>query len=293
MKAVDPMAAAAEIEGVLARLAESDESAAAVEARRLLHLVMSFYGAGLSRMLELLREERGGSEALLLRLAADPLVTSVLALHDLDARPAPRRLIQITRGSSAPGAQEEPRREDRCGLCHIPVNDGHAHLVDVESRRLLCACTMCSGVGGRYRVVPSRYVHRAGMTIAPAAWDAIGIPVGLAFFVINTHAGRTVASYPGPAGATESLLPMDAWPTLVREHPWLGALEPDVEALLVRRAGDEYRGYIVPVDACYALIGRIRKAWSGFSGGTKVEKEIDAFFDDVLSRAGRTTGASA
>lgn len=286
MSAPDPVTVGTEVEALIVRLRQSTGPAAA-EAQRLVQLVMSFYGAGLSRALEIARAQPGGGEALLEQFANDPLVASLLALHDLQPRSPDEGLLQIVRPSKSHAPDGGPARKDRCELCAIALSEEHAHLVDVESRRLLCACAMCSSVGGRYRLLPSRYVHRPSMTITPAEWEPLGVPVGLVFFVVDSHRGRTVACYPGPAGATESLLPLDAWPALVAQHPWLQRLAPDVEALLVRRTEDAYRCYIVPVDACYELVGRIRKAWAGFGGGDAVAREIDRFFAAVLQKADR------
>ena len=65
-----------------------------------------------------------------------------------------------------------------------------------------------------------------------------------------------MAYYPGPAGATESLLPLDAWEALVSQNPPLQKLQPDVEALLVNRAGKARNYFIAPIDKCYELVGR-------------------------------------
>ena len=285
MSAPDAVAVGAEIEVLIASLREASEPTAAANAQRLVQLVMSFYGAGLSRMLDIVRAEPGGAVALVDRLASDPLVASLLALHDLQPRSTDAGLIQITRSSETNHRHEESAGLERCELCAIPLTVEHAHLVDIESRRLLCACRTCSAVGGRYRVLPSRYVHLPQMSLTAVEWETLGIPVGLVFFVTNSHLARTVASYPGPAGATESLLPLDTWTALSVRHPWLQRLAPDVEALLVRRVNDEYRCYIVPLDACYQLVGRIRKAWTGMGVGDLVERGIDAFFTGVEDKA--------
>jgi hypothetical protein len=178
-----------------------------------------------------------------------------------------------------------PRPGERCELCRVPLGDEHGHVVDTRSRRLLCACGICATPGGRYRAVPVRYVHLPSMKIAPAQWDALAIPVDLAFFFFNSSLGRVVASYPGPAGAAESLLPLEGWPTLVDANPWIQALAPDVEALLVRRIAHEYLCFLVPIDACYELVGRIRAEWTGLGGGDTVRREIDRFFASLLERS--------
>jgi hypothetical protein len=281
MTTPDPVAIGEEIDSLIARLRKSGSASA--EAQRLVQLVMSLHGAALSRLLELVRDN-GGGEALLRQLASDPLVASLLALHELQPRPRDEQLLQITRPSTAEAHGKGTTREEKCELCAATLPEAHAHLVDIETRRLLCACTICSAVGGKFRLLPSRYVHQPSMTITPAEWDPLGIPVGLVFFVVNSHLGRTVACYPGPAGATESVLPLETWPALAARHAWLQRLAPDVEALLVRRSGDDYRCFIVPLDACYELVGRIRKAWTGFGGGDGVDRVIDQFFSDVLGK---------
>ena len=61
-------------------------------------------------------------------------------------------------------------------------------------------------------------------------------------------------------------------------NPWLRSVAPDVEAVLVHGTPERRIWYIVPIDACYELVGRIRKQWEGFSGGDRVREEIDRFF---------------
>ena len=78
----------------------------------------------------------------------------------------------------------------------------------------------------------------------------------------------------------------------------LRELEPDVEALLVNRVGQS-RGsapaeyYIVPIDACYKLVGLIRIHWRGLSGGTEVWQEIGNFFTDLRARGASRDGGDA
>ena len=62
-------------------------------------------------------------------------------------------------------------------------------------------------------------------------WESLHLPINLAFFFYSTPAERVVALYPSPAGAVESLLPLEAWGELSGANPVLAVMEPDVEAL--------------------------------------------------------------
>jgi hypothetical protein len=95
-----------------------------------------------------------------------------------------------------------------------------------------------------------------------------------------------VAFYPGPAGATESELPLPAWNRMVARDPRLAVLRPDVEALLVRRRSPGPAScHLVPIDACYELVGQLRGRWRGFDGGREAHEAIDAFFSTVQARS--------
>jgi hypothetical protein len=91
--------------------------------------------------------------------------------------------------------------------------------------------------------------------------------------------------YPGPAGAVQSLLGLDAWRSLVEHNPELDGLRPQVEALLIYRVNHARRYYIVPIDRCYALAGLLRQQWHGLSGGAAVWESIERFFDNLQPQA--------
>jgi Family of unknown function (DUF5947) len=215
--------------------------------------------------------------------AAQPLSAVLKRIRDMPLRPKPR-----------PG--------ERCELCAALIPDEHGHVVDLESRALMCACRPCylvfapQGSGGtRFRAVPDRYVSFPDFALSATQWDALQIPVGVAFFFMNSSLDHVAAFYPSPAGATESLLSLDSWGEIVAANPDLGTLQPDVEAFLVRSA-DRRSGiaqaecYLVPIDVCYELVGQLRRLWKGFDGGTEAHAALDAFFDRVLDRA--NSGAS-
>jgi hypothetical protein len=75
---------------------------------------------------------------------------------------------------------------------------------------------------------------------------------------------------------------MDAWERLTNANPELASISPDVEALLVRAPSE---GYVVPIDACYELVGHMRRLWQGFDGGQEARAEMAAFFARVAARA--------
>jgi hypothetical protein len=189
-------------------------------------------------------------------------------------------------------APARPRPGERCDMCGELVPDDHEHVVNTDSRNLMCTCRGCwllftsdgSG-GGKYRAVPDRYVSLGGLSIAPGAWDELQIPVSVAFFFRNSTLGSVAAFYPSPAGATESLLPLDAWDRLAADNQELGTMEADVEALLVRLDDRHDDAYIVPIDACYELVGELRRLWKGFDGGTEARDAMDSFFDRLAERA--------
>lgn len=181
---------------------------------------------------------------------------------------------------------------ERCELCDEPLTDGHPHVVNVDSRALRCACRGCYLLftqpgAGRYRAVPERYLYQPRFAIGERLWDSIGIPVRMAFFFTNSQQDRTLAFYPSPAGATESLLPMDTWSDLLRDNPRLAGFAPDTEALLVNRAAAGFECFLVPVDACYRLVGLVRAHWKGFDGGTEARQQIERYFADLRGRAER------
>lgn len=112
------------------------------------------------------------------------------------------------------------------------------------------------------------------------------IPIGMAFFFHGTAAGKTLALYPSPAGATESLLDLESWDEIVRDNPVLKEMEADTEALLVNRVKGEREYYLVPIDECFRLVGLIREYWHGLSGGAEVWEVIGKFFAELKEKSG-------
>jgi hypothetical protein len=179
---------------------------------------------------------------------------------------------------------------ERCELCGAPLDAEHPHLLERSDRQLRCSCQACSILfsthqDGRFVRVEPRIELLTGFRLGDAQWEDLHLPINLCYFVRSTAAGRVQAYFPSPAGATESLLTLDAWDDLARENAVLHALEPDVEALLVNRLGQARDHYRVSIDICFTLVGLIRTQWRGLSGGAAVWDEINRFFAGLRERS--------
>jgi len=180
--------------------------------------------------------------------------------------------------------------QERCDFCSLELAEGHEHLVEPASRRLICACYACavlfsSSGETKYRRVPRDVRYLQDFHLPDEQWNGLGIPVTMVFFFQSSISSRIAAFYPSPAGPTESLLDLDAWEEIVENNPILRTLTPDVEALLVNRVATARDYYLAPIDQCYKLIGLMRRHWRGFSGGDTAWAEIGRFFSDLQRRS--------
>jgi hypothetical protein len=193
----------------------------------------------------------------------------------------------------AQGGDLQVRSGPRCELCGSAIATEHRHVVGVESRSLHCACQGCAllfenpgAAQGKFRTAPDRCLYDPELSVGEGEWASLEIPVRMVFVFYNSALDRWVALYPSPAGATESLLSLEAWQSLVDRSQLIRAAAPDVEAILLsapreRRAAT----YLVPIHACYELVGRVKRKWRGFDGGEEAWSEIDAFFEGLADRA--------
>jgi hypothetical protein len=191
---------------------------------------------------------------------------------------------------------------ERCELCSAELRRQHPHLVEPASRRLLCSCESCAilfdSQKGKYKRVPSRSRFLPNFHLTDAQWEALMIPINMAFFFYSTPAGKVIALYPSPAGPMESLLTLESWSELAQHNPILKEMDADVEALLVNRVSRVREGaaaeyYLAPIDECYKLTGLIRASWRGLSGGAEVWEEIRSFFAELKRRSTVVAGTHA
>jgi Family of unknown function (DUF5947) len=190
---------------------------------------------------------------------------------------------------------------ERCELCGEQLGAEHPHMVDLQQRSIACACKACALLftrpGGRYRTVPDRVRQDPSAPLTDAEWAELQIPVGIAFFFFNSALGRVIASYPSPAGVTECELDLGAWDRLAADHPLLGALAPDVEAILViggsPREATPIEAFLVPIDVCYSLAGALRLEWHGFDGGSEVRRILADLLTSLRKRARPFASAGA
>ncbi len=184
-----------------------------------------------------------------------------------------------------------PAPVERCGMCSTRLPETHQHLVDLDSRTLVCACQACAvlfhGEGSaRYRRVPRDVRRIPDVRLAEETWESLSIPIRMAFLFYSSRGAKPLAVYPSPAGAIESSVSPAAWDELLRKTPAVGAMAPDVEALLVNRLSPEApEYYIAPIDECHRLVGVVRTHWRGLAGGA-VWAEVERFFRQLKVRAG-------
>ena len=150
-------------------------------------------------------------------------------------------------------------------------------------------CCSARRPGTKYKRVPRDVTALDGLTISDAQWEALRLPIDLAFFYHSTPQARVVACYPSPAGATESLLELETWQELRRGAS--GA--PRAAARRSGAAGEPgapRRGAPRPAIWCRSTSA---SGWSASSAcigrdspaGAAVWEEIDRFFADLGQRA--------
>jgi Family of unknown function (DUF5947) len=209
----------------------------------------------------------------------------------LDEAVAGRRkalMISGLRGLAQPKAPTAVSEEELCDLCQTTVPPDHRHMLNLYERQIVCVCEACWALRSgepEFRPTGSRTLWLEDFELPEELWAQFRIPIGLAFFMHSSVTNCIVALYPSPAGATESELHFETWNRLVDLNPVLRDLEPDAEALIVNRMSDAPAYAIAPIDRCYMLVGLVKVAWEGISGGAGVETAIEAYFEDLRAVA--------
>lgn len=185
--------------------------------------------------------------------------------------------------------QSEP---ERCDFCREEIPPDHRHMADLESRSIMCACRACSllffhegAAGGRYRRIPGRVVDLGPDAQWKEMFEGLGIPVSVVFFFNNSVTDSYVGLYPGPAGATECLLSTDTWKEFSATDERVAGMKPDVEAILIRASMHSFDAFLVPLDLCYELVGRLRVLWRGIDGGGEAKDFVAEYFGMLRQRS--------
>jgi hypothetical protein len=285
------------IEALIQDVEASSDPAGRDAARALVATLLELHASGLAKIVALLGGAGEAGRALAEACTNDATVRGMLALHEIEIEATPRRAAEP--GDEAPLVQIRlPRREappaaERCELCSAGVAAEHPHLIEPRTRALVCVCDPCAMLfaearpDARYVRVPRRSRSLDGFTMTEAQWDALGVPVHLAFFVRSSPADRVIALYPSPAGAMESLVPQGAWNEIARENKAIRTMAPDVEALLVHRVGDAREHLLAPIDRCFELTGMIRKHRTSILGSARdgADAEIHGFMARLKAEA--------
>jgi Fe-S cluster biogenesis protein NfuA len=126
----DAQKAGERVEALLAELGSQAGPQVAATAEELVSCLVELYGAGLAEIVRIIGEDAEDGPRLMAKLAADPLVESLLLLHDLHPLPVAdrvRRAIEAVMPQLGPHAgQVEFDGVDEAGVIHLRLErSGH------------------------------------------------------------------------------------------------------------------------------------------------------------------------
>jgi Fe-S cluster biogenesis protein NfuA len=126
----DAQKAGERVEALLAELGSQASPEVAATAEELVSCLVELYGAGLAEIVRIIGEDADDGPRLMAKLAADPLVESLLLLHDLHPLPVAdrvRRAIEAVMPQLGPHAgQVEFDGVDEAGVIHLRLErSGH------------------------------------------------------------------------------------------------------------------------------------------------------------------------
>ena len=191
--------------------------------------------------------------------------------------------------SLRPFLRQNQAAESRCELCGAGIGE-HSHLLELKTRQVVCSCQACAILFGghaaaTYRLIPRDVRELADFQLTAVEWEALAIPINMAFFCMRGDPLAPAVFYPSPAGAIQSLLPLESWRQIAANNPLVRGMQPEVECLLINRITNPHEYYLAPIDDCYRLVGMIRSKWRGFAGGKEAWTEIAAFFSALKKRS--------
>jgi hypothetical protein len=139
----DAQAAGERVEALLAELRARSGPEAADVAEELVTCLVRLYGAGLAAVMRII----GDNDRLLAKLIADPLVESLLLVHDLHPLDADAR---IRRALGRIGGGAEFLGVDEAGVAHVRLGTGHGSVGAAIEQAVADAAPETTGV----RLVP-------------------------------------------------------------------------------------------------------------------------------------------
>lgn len=123
---LDPQGLAGRIEELLEGITEKGGPQVGHAAEELVRVLMRFYGAGIEQMVAVVKA--GAGDTMIHRMAADPLVAGLLALHDLHPVPLQQRLgyamDTARRKLGSHGSGVTLGELDAAGMVHVVVAGG-------------------------------------------------------------------------------------------------------------------------------------------------------------------------
>ena len=195
----------------------------------------------------------------------------------MTSRPAGPPLASLRRITSNRPA---PVVGERCEMCAEPIGDEHQHVVNLESRGLMCTCRGCYLL---FTAETGRAALPRGARPLPVVPRLRPRPRGSGTSWRSRSGWRSCSatrcwtgssrSTPARPGATESELPLDAWDRIVAANPELGHAAPRRRGAADPRRPDrdasEFTCHLVPIDTCYELVGRLRCCGAASTAGRR------------------------
>ncbi len=157
----------ARVEELLAALRSSGDKGAAPAAEELVRLLLGLYGDGLGHIMAALHESGDAGAAVLDKLLADPLVESLLVLHDLHPLDVDAR-IQLALDRVRPYLGSHAGGVEYLGV----TDDGVAHL------RLEGSCNGCPSSTVTVRLAIQGAIEEAAPEVTDVMVEGVSEPAG-------------------------------------------------------------------------------------------------------------------